>query len=158
MRYIDTDVERARWRGTGTLRVIPKLQVGAEFNVAAEEVCPIATWFLLTEEGARPAAFLGTSSDRIGSPAGTQSYFLTVAKNLAFAPVSVYGTLNYSEWDEGWNIPFGANIELGRGLSIQPMYDGNRTHLLGTYATERFSATLIWAWLEEAGVAVSMGF
>ena len=47
---------------------------------------------------------------------------------------------------------------IGHGLSVQPMYDGDRTHLLGTFATERFTATLIWAWLEEAGVAVSVGF
>jgi hypothetical protein len=38
------------------------------------------------------------------------------------------------------------------------MYDGRRTHLLGSIARERFSATIIWAWLERAGAAVSVGF
>jgi hypothetical protein len=38
------------------------------------------------------------------------------------------------------------------------MYDGERTHLLGSYSTARFSATLIWAWLESAGAAISFGF
>ena len=151
-------MDRARWRGTASLRVVPQLQVGAEFNIAAEEVAPIATWFLLTEQAARPAAFLGTSSDRIGSPAGTQSYYLTVAKRLDPAPVSVYGTLNYSEWDQGINFPFGAHIEVAPGVTIQPLYDGDRGHLMGTYATERYSVSLIAAWFEDFGIAVSAGF
>ena len=83
---------------------------------------------------------------------------MTVAKYLPALHVSPYASLSYSEWDDGWNVPFGANIEMGRGVSVQPMYDGHRTHVLGTYATNRFSTTLIWAWLERAGVAVSVGF
>ena len=55
-------------------------------------------------------------------------------------------------------MPFGANVELGHGFSLRPMYDGQRSHLLGTFATERASATLIWAWLERAGIAISFGF
>ena len=143
---------------TVNYRVIPRLQLGVEYNPAANEVGPLATWFLLTETERRPAVFFGTSSDRIGSPEGTQSYYVTGAKYLPFLHVSPYVSLNYSEWDTGWNVPCGANVEMGRGFSLQPMYDGHRTHLLGTYATQRFSATLIWAWLERAGVAVSVGF
>jgi hypothetical protein len=112
----------------------------------------------VTEEGRRPAAFIGTSSDRIGSPKGTQSYYLTVAKNLDPLPISAYGSLNYSEWDDGINLPFGANWEVVPRWTVQPMYDGHRTHLLGAYTADRFSVTLIWAWLERAGVAASVGF
>jgi hypothetical protein len=158
LRYVDTEVERPRWRSTASHRVLPSLQVGLEFNPAASEVGPIATWFFMTEQGARPAAFLGTSSDRIGSPKGTQSYYLTVAKNLDPVPVSVYGSAGYSEWDERINLPFGANLEVLPGVTIQPMYDGHRSHLLGVYSAERFSVTLIYAWLERAGAAVSVGF
>jgi hypothetical protein len=138
--------------------VLPTLQIGLEYNLAASEVGPIATWFLLSEQGMRPAAFLGTSSDRIGSPEGTQAYYLTVAKNLDPVPVSVYGSLNYSEWDDGVNFPFGANIEVWPGVTVQPMYDGQRTHLLGMYSADRYSASLIYAWLESFGVAASVGF
>ena len=105
-----------------------------------------------------PAVFFGTSSDRIGSPEGMQAYYVTTAKYLPFIRTAPYVTLNYSEWDEGLNIPFGANVELGAGLSIRPMYDGQRTHLLASWATSRASVTLIWAWLESAGAAVSFGF
>ena len=155
---MDTDLERPRWRVTANYRVLPTLQLGIEFNPVVSEVAPLATWFLLTETEQRPAVFLGTSSDRIGSPEGTQAYYMTVAKYLPALHVSPYASLNFSEWDDGWNVPFGANVEMGRGVSVQPMYDGHRAHLLGTYATNRFSATLIWAWLERAGAAVSMGF
>jgi len=132
--------------------------VGLEYNPVVGEVGPIATWFPIAESEWRPAVFLGTSSDRIGSPEGKQAYYLTVAKNLETIPVSLYGTLNYSEWDRGWNFPFGANVEAFPGFTFQPMYDGHRTHLLGTYSLERASVTLIWAWLERAGIAFSLGF
>ena len=158
LRYVDTEIERARWRATANVRVVPSLQLGLEFNVVVEEVNPLATWFLMTETEHRPALFLGTSSDRIGSPKGAQAYYLTAAKYLAPVRTSPYVSLNYSEWDNGWNVPFGANVELGGGVSVRPMYDGKRTHLLGMVATEHFSVTAIWAWLERAGVAVSYGF
>jgi hypothetical protein len=148
---------RPRWRATANVRVIPTLQVGIEYNPAAGEVAPLATWFLLTEGERRPAVFLGTSSDRIGSPEGTQSYYVTGAKYIPALHLSPYVSLNYSEWDSGWNVPFGATVELGSGLSLRPMYDGKRTHLLGSFSTDRYSATLLWAWLERAGVAVAVG-
>ena len=158
MRYIDTELERPRWRSTASYTVIPTLQLGVEYNIVAAELSPIANWFALTETERRPAVFFGTSSDRIGSPEGTQAYYVTTAKYLPFLHTSPYVTLNYSEWDEGLNIPFGANVELGAGLSMRPMYDGQRTHLLASLATSRASVTLIWAWLESAGAAVSFGF
>jgi hypothetical protein len=155
---VDTALDRPRWRSTLNYRVLPRLQLGAEFNPAAEEVGPLATWFVLTEQGARPALFLGTSSDRIGSPAGTQSYYATLAKNLDPVPVSAYASLNWSEWDDAFNVPFGLNAEIWPGFTVQPMYDGHRTHLLGVASMEHWSVTAIWAWLERAGVAVSVGF
>ena len=157
-RYVDTGLPRPRWRATANYRVVPTLQLGLEYNPVAGEIGPLLTWFLLTEGERRPAVFLGTSSDRIGSPEGTQSYYLTSAKYLPVVRTSPYVSVNYSEWDDGWNVPFGANVEIGGGFSVQPMYDGYRTHLLGTFATQRYSATLIWAWLERAGVAFSVGF
>jgi hypothetical protein len=158
LRYVDTELERPRWRSTLAYRVLPTLQIGAEFNPAAREVGPIATWFFLTEQGRRPAAFLGTSSDRIGSPKGKQAYYLTAAKNLDPVPASVYASLNYSEWDKGFNFPFGANVEVYPRVTIQPMYDGHRTHLLGSYVADRYGVTLIYAWFDRAGIAASVGF
>jgi hypothetical protein len=157
-RYVDTEMPRPRWRVTGSYRVLPRLLLGVEWNPDADEVVPLATWFVLTETDRRPAAFFGTSSDRIGSPEGTQAYYFTAAKRFDAIRTSTYVSLNYSEWDEGWNVPFGVNVELGRGFSAQPMYDGQRTHLLATYATDRWSATAMWVWLDTFGVAASFGF
>ena len=157
LRYVDTALDRPRWRATANVRVVPRLQLGVEFNPEAGEIGPLGTLFLLTETERRPACFLGTSSDRIGSPAGTQAWYATSAKYLPPLHASPYVSLNYSEWDKRLNVPFGVNIEAGGGFSVQPMYDGHRTHLLGTYATTRYSLTLIWAWLERAGLSVSMG-
>jgi hypothetical protein len=67
-------------------------------------------------------------------------------------------SLNYSEWDDGWNVPFGASLEWPRGFSLRPMYDGAETHLMVSFATERFSVSALWVWLERAGLAVSAGF
>ncbi|HEX7878994.1 MAG TPA: hypothetical protein VF720_06260, partial [Candidatus Eisenbacteria bacterium] len=116
------------------------------------------TLFALTETETRPAVFFGTSSDRIGSPEGTQSYYVTGSKYLPILHLAPYATINYSEWDEGVNFPFGATLELGQGFSVRPMYDGQRTHLLGSWFSGQWGFTLIWAWLEEPGAAVSFGF
>ena len=106
-------------------RVHPKLQIGLEINPAAEEIGPLLNWFLLTETERRPALFFGTSSDRIGSPEGEQSYFLTAAKHHPTWPVSGYVSLNYSEWDDGFNVPFGVEVErirVERGLHVETMW------------------------------------
>jgi len=121
-------------------------------------VGPLATFFVLTEGERRPALFLGTSSDRIGSPAHTQSWYATAAKRLGSLPVAPYASVSYSEWEERLVFPFGANIDVGHGFSLQPMNDGRRPHLLASWSGERISVTAVWAWFERAGAAVSVGF
>ena len=158
LRWVDTPLDRPRWRATANARMHPRLQLGAEINPAADEIGPLVNWFLLTETERRPALFAGTSSDRIGSPAGKQSYYVTLAKYLPAVRTSTYVSLNWSDWDERFNVPFGATVELGGGFSVRPMYDGNRPHLLGTWSGERVSVSALWAWFERAGAAVSVGF
>lgn len=119
---------------------------------------PLATCFVLVESALRPALFLGTSSDRIGSPAHTQSYYATAAKRLGALPVAPYASVSWSEWEDRLVFPFGANIDLGAGFSLQPMNDGRKPHLLASWSGERVSVTAVWAWFERAGAAVSVGF
>lgn len=158
LRYVDLALDRPRWRSTVNYNLHRRLTVGVEINPAADEIGPLATFFLKTEDERWPAIFLGTSSDRIGSPKGEQSYYLTAAKRHPRWPVSAYVSLNYSEWDDGWNVPFGVEVELPRGFSVRPMYDGQRTHLMASYAGQRWGASLLWVWLERAGIAVSTRF
>lgn len=158
LRYVDTDVERARWRSTINYRVTTKLQLGVEINPGAEEVGPLASWFLLTESHGVPAVFLGTSSDRIGTSAGEQSYYATVTKHAPGLPVSAYVTLNYSEHDDGFNVPFGGTVDLPGGFSVRPMWDGAETHLLVNLGVDRFAFSAMWVWLERAGLSMAVGF
>ncbi len=156
-RYVDTDLARPRWRFTANYRLLRTLQIGAEFNAAAKEVGPLVTWYLVTETHTRPALFLGASSDRIGSPKGTQSYYLTVAKHIPRTPFSPYASLNYSEWDEHFNFPFGMNVALPKNFALRPMYDGDRSHMVLTYSYRQASVSLLYVWLEKFGAAVSLG-
>ena len=151
-------MERPQWRFTANYRFHRRLQVGVEFNPKAQEVGPLVTLFLLTETEARPALFLGTSSDRIGSPSGEQSYFATLSKYMPRLRASLYGSLNYSEWDGRFNFPFGAGVELGKGLSVRPMYDGDRGHIMLNYQAMQYGVSLMYVWLETMGVSFSIGF
>ncbi len=132
--------------------------MGLELNPKAAEVGPLVTLFLSTETETRPALFLGTSSDRIGSPKGEQSYFATISKYIPRLRTSFYGSLNYSEWDRKFNVPFGAGIELGKGFSFRPMYDGDRGHLMLNYFATQYGISLLYVWLETLGISLSLGF
>jgi hypothetical protein len=122
------------------------------------EVVPIATVFVLTETDRRPALFVGTSSDRIGSPEGTQSYYLTASKLAPKIPVSVYGSINYSEWSEGINFPFGGEWYVWRGVSVRYMYDGEQPHAMVNWFGDRFGVSLMAVWLDTFGISVAGGF
>ena len=151
-------MDRARWRGTLNFRVLRTLMLGVEVNPEVEEIGPLVTWFLVTETERRPAVFLGTSSDRIGTPEGNQSYYLTLAKYVPALRSGPYVSLNWSEYDDGFNVPFGVNVELGRGFSVRPMYDGHRSHLMASWTNGRIGVSALYVWLEHPGVSVSLGF
>ena len=150
-------MNRPRWRFTANYSPNRRVQIGVELNPKAGEAGPLVTLFLLTETEARPALFLGTSSDRIGSPVGTQSYFATVSKYIPGVRTSFFGSLNYSEWDGKFKFPFGAGVELGKGLSLRPMYDGDRGHLMLNCFAAKYGVSLMYVWLETMGISVSFG-
>jgi len=149
---------RPQWRFTANYSLHQRLQVGVELNPKAKELGPLLTLFLLTETETRPALFLGTSSDRIGSPAGEQSYFATLSKYIPRLRASFYGSLNYSQWDGKFNIPVGLGLELGKGFSFRPMYDGDRGHLMLNYFATQYGISLLYVWLETLGISLSLGF
>ncbi|MDZ7268584.1 MAG: hypothetical protein ONB48_12675 [candidate division KSB1 bacterium] len=158
MRYIDTELARPRWRFTGNCRVGRNLQIGIEVNPAAQELAPLLTWYWLTETHRRPALFVGTSSDRIGSPAGRQSYYLTAAKHLPRTPLALYASVTYSEWDRALTFPAGGSVMLPFHFTLRPMYDGRRPHLLLAHEHHRFHVAVLYVWFERIGVALAAGF
>lgn len=157
-RYVDTELPRPRWRLTLDYQFLPRLNAGIEINPSAEEINPRGNYRLFDEGKIRPLISLGTSSDRIGSPKGTQAFYVTFGKSIPEIPVAPYVSINYSTWDDGFNFPFGANIQLHRRWALMPMYDGHRSHLLLNYSASNWGVSAMWVWYERAGVALRLGF
>ena len=141
------------------MRVHDRLQVGLEYNAEVAEFNPLATLFVAREGEQWPALFLGTSSDRIGSPEGMQAYYATTSKYVPALRTAINATVNWSEWDEALNFPFGASVELGRGFSARYMYDGEQSHaLLDRTMSDRWGLSVMSIWLERFGAAIHGGF
>jgi hypothetical protein len=101
---------------------------------------------------------LGASSDRIGTAEGERAYYATFAKTFASIGIAPYLSFNYSEADDGFNFPFGANYKIDERFGLLGMYDGHKSHLILNYTAEKFTVGLMWIWLERPGVSVSWGF
>ena len=104
-----------------------------------------------------PAVIFGTSSDRIGTPKGNQALYMTVSKGAG--SVAPYFSVNYSQFDDGFNFPFGATVFLNDHWSVLPMYDGHASHTLITWSGDHGeSIQLIAAWNRRFGVAFGYRF
>lgn len=118
----------------------------------------IGNYIAMRETPTQPMINFGTSSDRIGSPAGTQSYYVTFSKSFADTPLTAYLSINYSEWERGFNLPFGADLALNSETSLLFLNDGRRSHLMLNLKRKEMTVALMWVWLERPGVSVSWGF
>ncbi|HWP31069.1 MAG TPA: hypothetical protein VNK96_05010 [Fimbriimonadales bacterium] len=118
----------------------------------------MANLILATETSFRPLLTLGTSSDRIGTPRGYQSYYLTIAKSLPGSPVAPYFSINYSEFESGFNFPFGANLKLRDDIGLLLMNDGRKSHALLNLQGKNMTFSLMWIWMERFGISVSGSF
>lgn len=158
-RYVDTDLDRPRWRITLDYRVNERFIYGIEYNPAANELNPFrATYDAVLETEKSPMVSFGVSSDRIGTDKGNLMYYVTVAKNIRDTPISPYVGLAYSEQDKGFNVPFGANIALSEEWSLMPMFDGRRGHMMLNYKQPDYWISAGWIWFERIGIAVGFGF
>lgn len=152
-----TDAKRPRWRFTGAYAFTPRFQAGLEFNPAAGEVGPIANWVALTETDRWPMVTLGTSSDRIFSPPGTQSVYVTAARSVS-TRAAVYGGVSYGGFERRPVFPWGANLRLADTLDGMVMNDGRNTHLMLTHAAGDHSVTLLWVKTRYLGVSIGRSF
>jgi hypothetical protein len=150
-------IDRATHRTIVMHRITPSLKAGIEWNALEDEVGIVANWVALTETRTRPALMFGTSSDRIGTPAG-QSYFATLSKSLHPLPVAPYVGISYSGHADAFVFPFGVNVALRRGFSAMVMNDGVHTHLSATWARPRLSVTVLAVERRHAGVTVGTTF
>jgi hypothetical protein len=111
-----------------------------------------------SETETKPMINLGTSSDRIGTPKGPHAYYVTFAKGLPDYKLGPYFSVNYSEFDQQINFPFGVNYGIQPGLTSLFMNDGRKSHLLVTYSKEDWSTSLMWIWFKHPGISFSFGF
>ena len=122
------------------------------------EFSPTGNWIAHPETEQIPLISFGTSSDRIFTPEGNQAYYVTVAKSIPGTPLSPYVSLNYSEFEGGFNLPFGVNTELTREWDCLYMNDGRRSHVLITYKMPAMNITLMAIDLKRPRFGVSVGF
>lgn len=155
---MDTNLPRPRWRFTGVYRFTPRFQGGVEWNPGAREAGLIGNWILNPESEKYPMINLGTSSDRIGTPAGPHAYYVTFAKGFPDLKIGPYVSVNYSEFDRRLNFPFGVNYQFAPGVTGLFMNDGRKSHLLLTYGRENWSVTAMWIWFKHPGISFSIGF
>lgn len=141
-------------------RVTPSLKAGLEWNAKKGELGVVANWRALSETRARPALMFGTSSDRIGTPAG-QSYYATVSKSLHHEtglPVAPYAGLSYSGHADAFLVPFGVNVALPRGWSAMLINDGVHTHLSATWSRGRLAVTVLAVERRHPGITIGTSF
>lgn len=155
---MDTSLARPRWRFTGTYAFTQDLLLGLEFNPVADEVNVIGNYIAMRETPTNPMINFGSSSDRIGSPVGTQSYYVTVSKGFAAARLTAYASINYSEWERGFNLPFGVDLALSSEASLLFLNDGRRSHLMLNLKRKEVTLGLMWVWFERPGISLSWGF
>ncbi len=144
VRYVATDAERPRWRVNAAYGLTDRILVGVEYNPAVKEVLPTLNWVISPEgHGAAPLVSFGTSSDRIFSPEGTRSYFVSVAKTIPGTNLAPYVSPTYSEWEDRITLPFGVNARLAPSWDFLAMNDGTNSHFLLTWKSEQLSTSLL---------------
>lgn len=139
-------------------RFTPAFQAGVEFNAAAQEISPLANWILVKPSENRPGVTIGTSSDRIFTPPGDQSYYMTVSQNIPGTGLAPYVGLSYSEFERGFLYPAGVNWRINDRNAFLAMYDGHNGHLLYTHKLDEFDLSLMYLRGRNWGVSVSVGF
>lgn len=155
---MDTEVERPRWRFNLAYRVTPRLSLGLEYNAVVHELAPTANWIAHPETERFPMVSFGTSSDRIFTPEGNRAYYVSFAKSIPNSVFAPYISVNYSEFENGFNFPFGVNVALHPSWDVLPMHDGRRTHLLLTYKTLSVNTTFMLIDLKRPRPGISVGF
>ena len=159
-RYLTGQIDRATHRTVVMRQLHPDLKAGIEWNQRANEVGLVANWRAASETRSRPAVIVGTSSDRIGTPAG-QSYYVTVSKSLHHEtrlPIAPYAGVSYSGHEDRFVFPFGINVALGDRWSAMLMNDGVHTHLSATVSWRRFALTLLAVERRDAGLTFGTRF
>ena len=158
-RYLTGQIDRATHRTVIMRRFGGALKAGIEINPLADEIGVVANWRLIAETASRPALILGTSSDRIGTPAG-QSYYATLSKGfeIGTTPVAPYAGISYSGYDDRLRFPFGVHVSITPSWSALVMNDGVHTHFAATWGWRRASVTALAVERKNLGLTLGIAF
>ena len=154
---MDTNAVRPRWRFNAAYRLTPRLNIGIEANLAANEIVPNFNWIAHPETPSMPMISFGTSSDRIFTPDGYQMYYATFAKSIPGTALAPYISLNYSEYDRGINFPWGVNVALAPEWDFLFMHDSERAHFLLTHKFLNQNVSLIVVDVDRPRFGISYG-
>lgn len=131
MRWIPgIDVDRAKFRTTLSYRFTDTFRAGVEVNPLDEDVRAIANWLAISEEEARPALLLGTSSDRIGTSGG-QAFYATLSKDLeqwTSLPIAPYAGASYGTFDDELEAIGGLVVRWTDAWTSYHTWDGHNLH------------------------------
>lgn len=130
--------------------------LGLEYNPVVGEVLPTLNYTVPIGHG--KIVTFGTSSDRIFSPDGTRSYFGTYGWSIEGTRIAPYVSLNYSEWERGWTVPFGVNVGLSPEWDAMVQNDGRNTHWLVNYKQSNWNASLLLVKGRSFGVSYGYRF
>ncbi|MGI8785644.1 MAG: hypothetical protein ACR2L2_18585 [Acidobacteriota bacterium] len=143
-----------------TYRVLPRLQVGVEYNPLSSDLSPLANATLLEETKRRPALIAGTSSDRIGTPHG-QSFYLTVSKDVerwTGLPLAPYAGVTYGTYQDRVRPIGGLLLRIRTGLSALVLFDGVHVHPTASYRWRDHAFSLILVRGRDPGISYSVAF
>lgn len=160
VRFISNQIDRAKWRNTLTYRFHPRFTAGVEYNPLAGKVSPLANVVALTETHSRPALILGTSSDRIGTPAG-QSFYATFSKSLKHhtgLPIAPYGGVAYGTFEDRLRVIGGLSIYFNERWTSTILFDGVRVHPTANYTRGRHQFGVILERGRNPGASYSISF
>lgn len=136
MRLLHGQVDRAAVRSTLIYRIHPRFHLGVEYNAKVGEVHPLVTFIPVTETHNRPAIIFGISSDRIGTPEGESSFYLTASKDLEHwtgLPIAPYAGIVYGTYEHRFRAIGGLNIRFHPRLTSLIQFDGVKVHPGLTY-------------------------
>ncbi len=159
-RYIPEQVDRAKLRFTLTYRLHPRITAGVEYNPLADDVHPLANILVLEETRGRPAFVIGTSTDRIGTPAG-QAYYGLFSKNLkreTKLPIAPYVGFMYGTYEDRWRPVGGLNVGFSERWTTLTTFDGVHGHQLINYAHGRHVLSFLLVRFKQAGFSYSITF
>lgn len=162
MRVLSNQIDRATWRNTITYRLLPRLQVGIEYNPLAPDASPLANFVAVTETKKRPGLILTLSSDRIGTPHGL-SYTATLSKDLyeyepIGLPISVWVGASYGTYEDRARPVAGLNLTFKPWIWATVMFDGRKVHPMMNFQRGRHGFTFLLTQGHNPGITYSVTF